>query len=83
MFGLIIFVVVLSIIGGLFSRPRYGYYRSRIYPFGGFSPWGMGYRHHGPMCHGHHHPHMHMHHHMGHGHHHHMGHGPMGHGRMW
>ena len=83
MFGLIIFVVVLSIISGLFSRPRYGYYRPRIDPFWGLGGWGMGYRHHGPMCHGHHHPHMHMHHHMGHGHHHHMGHGPMGHGRMW
>ena len=69
MFGFIILLVVLSSIGRLFTRPFYGYYRPRIYPYGGFGGWGMGY---GPMFHGHHH------HHMGHGHCHHMG-----HGRRW
>ena len=59
MFGFILFIVVLSFIGSLFSRPFYGYYRRpRIYrPFGGFG---------GPMCRGPHHHH-HHHHHMGHG----------------
>ena len=73
MFGFIIFLVVLSFIGRLFSRPYYGYYRPRIYPYGGFGSWGMGMGHHcgpvfrrGPF------------HHMGYHHHHHMG-----HGRRW
>ena len=64
MFGFIILLVVLSSIGRLIFRPFYGYYRPRIYPYGGFGGWGMGMGHpYGPMCHGHHH----MHHHMGHG----------------
>ena len=44
MFGFILFIVVLSFIGSLFSRPFYGYYRRpRIYrPFGGFGGWGWG-----------------------------------------
>ena len=63
MFGLILFIFVLSFVVRLFSRPFFGYYRPRIYPFGGFGGggWGMGYH---PM------PHMHHggpHHHMGHG----------------
>ena len=41
MFGLILFVLVLSSVGLLFSRPYYGYYRPRIFPFGGFGGWGM------------------------------------------
>ena len=67
MFGLIIFIVVVSFIGRLFSRPYYGYYRPRIHPYGGFGGWGMGMgRPYGPMHFG--------------GHPHHMGHhGPMGH----
>ena len=69
MFGFILFVVVLAFVGRLFSRPFFGYRRpwNYYYPFGGFSPWGMGMgryhrHHHGPMCHGPHH-----HHHMGRG----------------
>ena len=69
MFGLILFIFVLSFVVRLFSRPFYGYYRPRIYPFGGFGGWGWGMGH----PHWHHHPH-----HMGHGHCHHMG-----HGRRW
>ena len=72
MFGFILFIVVLSFIGSLFSRPFYGYYRRpRIYrPFGGFGSWGWGMGpHYGPMCRGPHHHHHHHHH--------------MGHGRMW
>ena len=45
MFKFIIFILVLSVIGSIFSRPHYGYYRRpRIYPFGGFGyrGWGMG-----------------------------------------
>jgi hypothetical protein len=67
MFGFIIFILVLSVIGSIFSRPHYGYYRRpRIYPFGGFGyrGWGMGphyHHHHGPMCHGPHHHHHHHH----------------------
>lgn len=70
MFGFIIFVIVLSFIGRLFSRPRYGYYyRPRMNPFGGLGWFGMGMgRNYGPMHHGPHH----MHHH-----------GPMGRGRRW
>ena len=69
MFGLIIlFVLVMFFVGRLFSRPFYGYYRPRIYPYGGFGNWGMG-RSYGPIMH--------------HGPHGHMGHGPMGHGRRW
>jgi hypothetical protein len=76
MFGLILFIVVVVIIGGLFSRPFTSYHRPWYYPFGVFGGWGMGHRHHHhPMFHGHHH-----HHHMGHGP---MGHGPMGRGRRW
>lgn len=75
MFGLIIFIVVLSFIGRLFSRPYYGYFRPRIYPFGRFGGWGTGYychhRHHHPMHFGY--PHRHYH----------MGYGPMRHRRMW
>ena len=71
MFGFIIFIIVLSFVVRLFTRPFYGYYRPRMYPYSGFGLWGMGHPY-GPMCHGHHHHH-----------HHHMGHGPMGHGRMW
>ena len=71
MFGFILFVIVLSSVVRLFSRPFFGYYRPRHYynPFGGFGRWGMGMGHHhyhGPMCHGHHHHHHHM-----------------GRGRMW
>ena len=79
MFGLIIFVLVLSFVGRLFSRPHYGYYRPRIFSYSGFGGWGMGHPH-GPMMH--HGPH---HHHMGHGPmgHGSMGHGHMGHGRRW
>lgn len=81
MFGIIIGILVLFVIGGLFSRPRY-YHRSPMYrPYGGFGGWGMGMgrpygpmMHHGPMHH-HHGPHG--------GPHGHMGHGPMGHGRRW
>ena len=60
MFGLILFILVLSFVGRLFSRPFYGYYRPRIYPFGGFGGWGMGHRR--PMMHHMHHrgPHHHM-----------------------
>ena len=73
MFGLILFIVVLSFIGRLFTRPYYGYRRSRIYPFGGFGGWGMGYPyHHHSMYHG-----------CPHHHHHHMGYGPMGRGHRW
>ena len=69
MFGFILFVFVLSFIVRLFSRPFYGYYRPRIFPFGGFGGWGMGYHRH-PMHHMHHMYHMYRgcpHHHMGHG----------------
>ena len=62
MFGFILFIVVLSSVVRLFTRPFYGYYRPRIFPFGGFGGWGMGYPF-GPMWHGHHHHH--RHHHMG------------------
>lgn len=41
MFGLILFIIVLSFIVRLFSRPFYGYYRPWGYPFGGFGGWGM------------------------------------------
>ena len=75
MFGLILFVLVLSSVGLLFSRPYYGYYRPRVFPYSGFGGWGMG-RPYGPMMH---HGPCHHHHHMGHGP---MGHGPMGHGHM-
>ncbi len=66
MLGLIIFLVVLSFAGRLFSRPYYGYYRPRIYPYGGFGwrggmgGWGYGPMRYGPRHHHHHHP-------MGHG----------------
>ena len=71
MFRLFLFVLVLSFVGRLFRRPFYGYYRPRIFPYGGFYGWGMGrpygpMTHRGPRCH-----------------HHHMGHGPMGRGRRW
>ena len=49
MFKFIIFILVLSVIGSIFSRPHYGYYRRpRIYPFGGFGyrGWGMGPHYH-------------------------------------
>ena len=46
-------IVVLSLIGRLFSRPFYGYHRPWYYPFGVFGGWGMmGHHHH----HHHHHP---------------------------
>lgn len=73
MFGFILFIVVLAFVGRLFSRSFFGYRRpwNYYYPFGGFSPWGMGMGHrhyHDPMMwHGH--PHHHHHH--------------MGRGRMW
>ena len=66
MFGFIIFLVVLTFVGNLFSRPFYGYYRRpRMHRFGGFGGWGWGMgRPYGPMWHGC--PHHHHHHHMGH-----------------
>ena len=71
MFGLIIFIFVLSFVVRLFTRPFYGYYRPWIYPYSGFGLWGMGMgRPYGPMYFGHHH-------------HHHMGYGPMGCWRRW
>ena len=69
MFGFIIFIVLIFV-GGLFSRPFYGYYRRpRIHRFGGFGGWGWGMgRPYGPMMwHGCPHHHHHHHHHMGHG----------------
>ena len=68
MFGLILFIFVLSSLVRMFSRPFHGYYRPRIYPFGGFGGWGMGMRrHYGPMWYGSPYHHHHHHHHMGHG----------------
>ena len=63
MFGFIIFILVLSFVGRLFTRPFFGYYRpygSWYRPFGGFGGWGWGH-YYGPMCHGHHHHHHHHH----------------------
>ena len=61
MFGFIIFILVLSFVGRLFTRPFFGYYRpfgGYYRPYGGFGGWG---HHYGPMCHGHHHHHHHHH----------------------
>ena len=41
MFGFILFIIVLSSVMRLFTRPFYGYYRPWIYPFGGFGGWGL------------------------------------------
>lgn len=75
MLGIIIGILVLSVFGGLFCRPRY-YRRPPMYhPFDGFGSWGMGMgRPYGPMMH---YGPMH-HHHSPHGSHH----GPMGYGQM-
>ena len=56
MFGFIIFILVVSFLGRLFTRPFYGYYRPWMYPFGGFGGWGMGPMYH-RGCHHHHHHH--------------------------
>ena len=40
MFGLLLFIFVLSFVVRLFTRPFYGYYRPWIYPFGGWGLWG-------------------------------------------
>ena len=64
MFGLILFIFVLSFVVRLISRPLYGYYRPWFFPYGGFGSWGMGMGHrHCPM----HHRGPHHHHHFGHG----------------
>ena len=53
MFRFILFVIVMSYIVRLFTRPFFGYYRPRIYPFGGFGGWGMGMGYpYGPMWYG-------------------------------